>query len=197
MDDLAYRICLHCYPQRIALLPNPQLVRDATYSPSANMESAIRGMWSNRNPRVIGSVSERVVFELIDGGTMALDGKPWMLTCKQLRQLSIDRSLFWEPEYGIRCDDLAILGIDGDGRELLFLAESKGTTRTNGLSRDEEAKMFYQLARTFVKIRQAGVGIGIPRLGGIVSAIVDHLARVITMNVNDDTTSMAGELPDR
>jgi hypothetical protein len=79
---------------------------------------------------------------------------------------------------------------------MLFITECKGTTTVYGLSRNSEAKMFYQLARTFEKLKKTLPGESSVRLGGIFSGIVNHYSRVITMNVNDRRSSFTGGLPD-
>lgn len=197
MSVLSYRVNLHCYPPRVRFLPSPKVFQVGIYGPSLSLQAAIGRMLRSRNATVIGATSERVVRELIDGGTVLLDGKPWTLSCLRLRDLAAELRLAWKPGYGMHCDDLATIATGEGNHRLLFLTESKGTTRERGLSRGTEAKMFYQLGRTFEKLKMtqaAGSSVG---LGGIISAIVNHHSLVITMNVNDDTTSFAGGLPDR
>lgn len=194
---LSYRVNLYCCPPRVQLLPNPKVFRDGIYAPSSSLQSTIGDMLRRRNPTVIGDTSERVIRELIEGGAVLLNGKPWTLSCQRLRDFAAEARLAWKPGYGIHCDDLATIATGESNHRLLFLTESKGTTREHGLSRGAEAKMFYQVARTFAKLKmtqETGSTVG---LGGIISAIVNHHSLVITINVNDDTTSFAGGPPDR
>lgn len=66
-------------------------------------------------------------------------------------------------ERGICFDDLISTAVNS-GQKMMLLIEMKGTTRHKGLSRWMEAKMFYQLARTYVTIMKR-----IPTLGKALS----------------------------
>lgn len=135
--------------------------------------------------------------ELLTGAILTLDRQRWILTCVPLRDLAELRGRAWKPGYGIHCDDLATLAEQRyrDDR-LLFLTECKGTTMSGGLSRNTEAKMFYQLARTYEKLRRAWPLDSRLQLGGVISVIVNHGSRRVTVNVLDRSTAFAGNVPD-
>lgn len=189
---LRYDVVLHCHPGRIRFLPNERRVQRGRYHPSPSLADALRRMLLRRAPRTVGLVSERVVTELIDGGVVTLDGHPSALSCRRLREFVARQPTVWRPGYGIRCDDLVAEGGGIDGARLVFLVEVKGTVRRHGLPRDTEAKMYYQLVRTFVKLREDPA----LRLAGLMAAIVDHHDWTITINVNDHSTTIARDLPD-
>jgi hypothetical protein len=192
-----YKLNLYTYPTAVEMIPNQQVVQSGLYKPSRTLLNELTRMAKSRRPRVIGLVSERIVAEIICGGTLRLGNARWRLTCQRLEQFAAQKELAWRPGYGIRCDDLATLAEHEAHEPLLFITESKGTTSQYGLARDAEGKMFYQLARTFEKLKRTEGADAPVQLGGIISAIVNHYSRVITINVNDRTSSFAGGLPDK
>lgn len=192
LAPLDYGIVLHCHPNRIRFLPNARHVENGRYRPSLDLANGIQEAIQRRTPRSVGLVSECAAVELIDGGVVTLDEHPSPLSCHRLREFTAQRPIVWQPGYGIRCDDLIAEGMGPDGTPMVFLIEVKGTMRRHGLSRDTEAKMYYQLVRTFVKLRDNPSF----RLAGLLAVIVDHLGRMITINVNDHSTAIAQDLPD-
>lgn len=163
------------------------------YIPSASLAVRINAAWTARRGAAIGAVSEDVAAEILDGGTLVLGGERFVLRCESLRVSRLLRSWPWKPGYGIRCDDLVVLA-SAMSRSLLFIVECKGTIRREGLARDAEGKMLYQLSRTLAKLRRREPT---PvKLGGIISIVVNHWSRRITLNVCDAGSSMASEVPD-
>ncbi len=196
LSELVYTVNLYTHPPRVQLIPNPAVVRDGLYHLSDGLAPSVKLMLGNRKPKTIGEVSERIVRELLQGGTLLIDQESRTLSCETLRELADRTGLTWRPRHGIHCDDIATLATKENGQCILFLTESKGTTRRHGISADEEGKMFYQLARTFEKLRRSQVIGSTLILGGIISVIVNHHALRITANVNDHSTSFARDLPD-
>lgn len=191
-EELAYEVVLHSYPARIRFLPCARNAEHGRYRPSPALADGIRETIRRPTPRSVGLISERVAAELIDGGVVTLDGRPLPLSCHRLREFTAQQPTLWQPGYGIHCDDLIAEAAGPDGTRLVFLIEVKGTVRRHGLSRDVEAKMYYQLVRTFVKFRDNPVF----RLAGLMGVIVDHYGWTITINVNDHSTTIARDLPD-
>jgi hypothetical protein len=164
---------------------------------SPSLAASLREMRACRTAATIGRASELLVAELIEAATFTVGRRSWRLRCERLPEWAEHAGLSWKPRFGIRCDDLAVLGLSRTHGTCLLIAECKGTISTRGVSRNTEAKMFYQLARTFEKLKTTRVVDPAAELLGIVSAVVNHAMGVITLNVNDRRSSMAGAFPDR
>jgi hypothetical protein len=168
-------------------------VRNAEYRPSKGVEVQIAAMWNHRQPSLIGSVSEQMAMEILDCAQIKTDSGIWALTCEKLRNVSAICGN-WRPERGIYCDDLITTAVCS-GQKMMFLTEVKGTTRKGGLSRWMEAKMFYQLARTYVTIiKRIPAGPPYPIMGVITIAIT-HSWKTITINVLNEAAAK-GFFPD-
>jgi hypothetical protein len=146
-----YAIALYGTSSGITLIPSC-CVQNSEYRPSGGIEEQIMEMWNHRRPRAVGSVSELMAKEILDSGQVIADGLTWTLECKKLRNLK-EISGNWRPSRGIYCDDLVAIA-ESAGKRQLFLAEVKGTTLGLGLSHSMEAIIFYQLARTCVRLGQ-------------------------------------------
>lgn len=102
--------------------------------------------------------------EILNGSQITADDFVWTPICNELIIVA-DISGRWKPAKGIYCDDLIAIAECGV-KKLLFLTEVKGTTLKEGLSHSMEAKIFYQLARTCMTLRQKlPSGPGLPNQG--------------------------------
>lgn len=78
---------------------------------------------------------------------------------------------------------------------MLFITEVKGTTLKEGLSHSMEAKIFYQLARTCVTLRQKlPSGPSYP-IRGVITVVIAHAWKKITINVLNESAAQ-GYFPD-
>ena len=93
------------------------------------------------------------------------------------------------------CDDLATVGKSGTER-ILLVTECKGTIATVPMSREKEAKAFYQLSRTFVKLKRTMTSLVGLRLYGVISVVVNHTRSEVTINVIDGRSLFVQVLPD-
>ena len=139
-------------------------------------------------------VSELMASEILSGGRITVGDDRLTLLCQMVRRFA-ELSAFWKPDFGIYCDDLVTIA-QSDETKILFLTEIKGTTLQRGLSRSSEAKMFYQVARTYKSLKQK-----IPvnrdiRLAGTITVAVVYSWKTVTLNVLDETATL-GFFPDR
>lgn len=136
-------------------------------------------MWRNRKPHLIGSVSEEIAKEMLEGGAFEYDRTSWALSCVPIKDFAPATS--WRPVHGIRCDDLMTTATS-EARRMFFVTEVKGTTLDRGISRTYIAKMYYQVPPTRRVLREKMLECAEDLVGGI-SVEIDHLRHEITINV--------------
>lgn len=180
----------------LRLLPNPRSCEVGCFTASPELARSLDEALMTRRPWDIGRTSERVVVELMTGGTLLTAGGSWTLACERVASFASRTGLQWKPRYGVRCDDLVTFDAHTSTPSILFVTECKGTTQDRGISPTREAMMFYQLSRTLRQLKWRDPHASPFRSVGVISAIVNHAWRVITINVIDQQSSFAGELPD-
>jgi hypothetical protein len=194
MKPISYTIRIFNFPH-ISMIPSSQVNEFGIYIPPEKLHDRITNMWKFRKPRLIGDISECMAMEIIDSGKICIDQESWNLTCEPLQDIAQKYDWTWKPKYGIRCDDIGAIAVNRT-EKMFFIIECKGTIRKTGISRDMEAKMFYQIARTFEKMDRTIKEDCTMKLGGYISIVINHYSKIITMNVNDRNSSFAGGLPD-
>ena len=194
---LIYRLQLYSYPNQLKLVPSTFVDKLNQYRPSYELERQLQSVWRDRDPRQIGILSERLAAELINGGEIYRGRNRWRLRCESFRSFEISAGLSLRPDFGIRSDDIiTVASENSDGRDLLFVTESKGTILERGFSHTTEAKIFYQLSRTLAKLRRELRPPGRLALGGIISVESNHYLHAITINLIDHKASLAKAIPD-
>lgn len=175
-----YDVSIHGSTAGIKLIPS-QLVSNSEYRPSKDVHDQIADMWLRGSPRVIGTVSEAIAMEILGGGRIEMDGYARALSCCKLRNVQ-EISGLWRPKRGIYCDDLVAIAI-GNGDKVLFLSEVKGTILEAGLSRSMEAKIFYQLARTCVRLSELMPSAPCYPVKGAITVTILHFSGKINVNI--------------
>jgi hypothetical protein len=188
-----YRVSIHVGSSRLTLVPSTFVDDSGLYRPSVDVGRRIEEMWCHRRPRVIGLVSELLASEILTDGQICVSDDSLMLVCQALRRFA-EVSAFWKPEFGMYCDDLVTIA-QSSQRKLLFVTEVKGTTLQEGLSRSSEAKMFYQLARTYKRLKQKMPFNSNLRLSGAITVAITHSWKAVTLNVLDEKATL-GFFPD-
>lgn len=178
----------------MTLVPSALVDESGRYKPSEELTDQIESMWRSRSPRQVGLVSERMASEIVNGGKIRRQGECWPLECEPFKKFASTRGLSLTPDFGPRSDDIITIA-DSNGRDLVFVTESKGTVQERGFSHSVEAKIFYQLPMTVQKLREELNSDGELRLGGIISVQSNHYAKVVTINLIDYETSLAKETP--
>ena len=158
---------------------NPAVVRRNRYSPSHHIQARLQEMWKKRKPHLIGSVSEEIAEEILEGGALEYDRTSWALTCVSIKDFAPATS--WRPVSGVRCDDLMTTATS-QARRMFFVTEVKGTTLQRGISRAYIAKMYYQVPPTRRVLCEKVMECAGELVGGI-SCEIDHLRHGITINV--------------
>jgi hypothetical protein len=189
-----YEVVIRSHSSGIILVPSSLVDNSGFYRPSQEVEKQVGDMWSFRRPRAIGSTSEMIAVEILHRARINVDGATMLLTCEKLRNV-VEVSAGWKPQTGIYCDDLIAITEDNRGK-LLLLTEVKGTTLRLGLSHSSEAKMFYQLARTYAALVGQGVSSEASfRIRGVITIVIAHFQRTITLNALNEETAI-GFFPD-
>lgn len=188
-----YEVTIHGRSSEIALAPNSLVDSSGFYRPSKDVEKQIRDMWNCRRPRAIGSTTEMMAVEILHRARISVDGANLPLTCEKLRNVA-DVSAVWKPQTGIYCDDLIAIA-EGNRTKLLFLTEVKGTTLQQGLPHSSEAKMFYQLARTYNALGQRMSSDACFQIRGVITIAITHYQRKITLNALNKEAAI-GFFPD-
>jgi hypothetical protein len=161
-----YRVQIHASVPDFVMTPSALVTPSMLYTPSETLAEQIAALWASRKPRLIGKTKERIATEIIGGGLLAVKGEEWKLSCEPFSEVSLRYGWEWKPMYGLRCDDIVTTGNRGND-SIALVTECKGTLARNGISRDREAKIFYQLPRTFAKMTNCA-----PRLMGIMALSV-------------------------
>jgi len=189
-----YDVAIHGRSSGITLVPSSLVDSSCIYRPSREVEKQIGDMWNFRRPRAIGSTSEMMGVEILHGALVGVDGADLLLTCEKLRSVP-EVSAVWKPDTGIYSDDLIAVA-ESNRTKLLFLTEVKGTTLQQGLSHSTEAKMFYQLARTYHALLDRVVSSN-PSfvIRGVITIAITHYQRKITLNVLNGASAL-GFFPD-
>jgi hypothetical protein len=183
-----YQVAIHDRSSGIALTPSSLVDSSGFYRPSKDVESKIWDMWRGRRPWVIGATSEVIANEILNKARVSIDGANLLLVCSKLRKVA-ELSAIWKPKTGIYCDDLVAIA-ENDKTQFLFLIEVKGTTLQHGLSHSNEAKMFYQPARTYYAIRRGMSSDSSLRLSGVITIVISHHDRRITLNVLNEAAAL-------
>ncbi len=195
MNQKTYDVTVHTYPPRMKMILGPFVNKFGIYLPSKDLTNNVSYMMQNKMPRLIGSVSERMSIELIDGGQIHLGRELWHLTSISFLEFENSKRIHLLPDFGIYSDDIITIA-SKDKNKMIFVTESKGTTLKRGFSRNTQAKMWYQLPRTAKNCRAIEFQDPHSKVGGIISVLINHYSNSILINVVDMSTSLAKELPD-
>jgi len=191
-----YSVDVYCSPKDLVFVPGPLTDKKKVYCPSAVIESRTEEMWRLRNSFLIGSVTEDMSAEVLNGGTVSLDGAIRVVESRRAGEVLDRAAKIWQIYGGIRSDDLVVVANARD-RLQVFVTECKGTIQTRGFSHDTEAKMVYQIARTCELIRMNPSEFPDIELRGIIMIAINHHAMRITINVNDaNPQGLSGCVPD-
>ena len=184
-----YQLSVHGASSGIVVTPSAFVDARGVYLPSDNLRQQIRDMWKRRNSRVIGLTSEMMALEILRKAQVTIDGASSPLSCEKLRTV-LTVSSEWRPKTGIFCDDLIALTERNEVR-LLLLTEVKGTTLQQGLSHSSEAKMFYQLARTYDAIRKRSLSsTSRLRIVGVITVAIIYREQRIILNVLNEASAL-------
>ncbi|MCJ7424601.1 hypothetical protein MUP01_10095 [Candidatus Bathyarchaeota archaeon] len=194
---VTYGVRIYHYPSRLVLIPSKRVDKSLNYSPSKELGIRIDDMWRHRNPREVGLVSEIIAIEVISGGQMRIGKRQWPLSCQSFNSFADSNKMLLIPTFGMRSDDIIAVATT-DRERLIFVTESKGTTRRVGFPHVVEAKIFYQLPRTVERLNAELARTKIKNLsfGGAISFQVNHYTKAITINVLDSSSSLATTPPD-
>jgi hypothetical protein len=191
-----YRVNVHCSPKNLYFVPGPRTEKKKVYRPSTAMESRTEAMWRLRNSSLIGRVTEDMSAEVLNGGKVRLGGAIRIVESRRADDVLGRTAKVWQIYGGIRSDDLVVVANVRD-RLQVFVTECKGTIQARGFTRNTEAKMVYQSARTCELIRMNPSEFSDVELRGIIMIEIDHHAMSITINVNDaNPQGLSGCVPD-
>lgn len=191
-----YKVTVYTCSSNLNLALSERVDHLGLYRPSEKLNEQIRDMWKCRKPHVIGSVTESMAKEVLRGARLTIDGMTLALVPEGLRSF-LRETNEWKPDRGIFCDDLIAVA-EGHGNRPIVLVEVKGTTRNSGLPRSNEAKIFYQLARTHNALARTWADKECRQrhpIAGVITMVVLHVAETITLNVLDEKTA-EGFFPD-
>lgn len=161
--------------------PEPRRGTRFSIVPTKKLCEELISLSRSHKPLAVGRVSEKLAREVLDGGSLRLEGHRWRLECIPIRDVP-DYTTRWRPDFGVRSDDLMTVARRGK-RTLHFPTEVKGSIRQDGVSRSAEAKMFYQLPGTLDVQRALANDTPDDVIGGGISVVINHLHRRIVINV--------------
>jgi hypothetical protein len=181
---------------RTRLRPGPFVSRSGVYHPSEGTLYRLRCLSAHPQSHLIGSVTEFVATEVLSGGTFTGSTSVGGLRCVSLRGLlrSLGRGRL--PDFGIRCDDLAVVEIAASLSPRLYITECKGATTIRGFRHDTEAKMIYQVSRTAEWLRRCDIFGDALALGGGITVQVDHFRRMVWLMAGGPGSLLTDTLPD-
>jgi hypothetical protein len=177
------------------LKPGPTVSCSGVYHPSAVTLQQLKRLGPRPKSHLIGSATELIAAEVLSGGTVSGSMSVTGLQSVSLRALLQTLGHGRLPDFGLRCDDLAVVG-RAAGLPHLYVTECKGTTSRRGFRRDTEAKMIYQVSRTVEWLRRSNVFGDALALGGGVTVQVDHSRRTVWLMAGGPASLLADTFPD-